>query len=179
MRPLLAVLALALVTLPCAARAEEPSIAPTHLVGEAPPAPRSWYGWQPLAVDAVAFGSLYATSLTHSDYLAMVGPTIYAFGGPMVHAFHGRWGASMGSLAVRVALPWAFAAIPSSCSSDGTDFRDSCRVNAMATRAIAGAALASIVDALALSWEAKPAPTLVPIANVTSTSASIGLSGVF
>jgi hypothetical protein len=66
---------------------------------EPPARPRHWYGWQTLLVDA---GSLALAPLG-------VGIVTYALGPPVVHAAHGRAGAMLGSLLLRVGLPIVLA----------------------------------------------------------------------
>ena len=64
----------------------------------AAPVERRWYGWQILAIDAAAAACVY-----YVNNAICLMP--YAFGGPIVHGLHGRWGRAGLSLGLRLALP--------------------------------------------------------------------------
>ena len=67
-----------------------------------------WYGWQTLAVDAVAVGSLLIGTTFHegSAPLATTAVAIYATGPVVIHLAHGSVGSGLGSLALRIGLPF-------------------------------------------------------------------------
>jgi hypothetical protein len=88
--------------------------APT--VAPAPPAPtgtapRRWYGWQTLAVDAVAVGTLTLTFVERDHghggipTVGLVPATLFWLGGPSLDAIHHRWPVAAVNLAARIAIP--------------------------------------------------------------------------
>lgn len=132
----------------------------------------TWYGWQPLLVDASVLGAMLAV---RSEYVAGAGLGAFAIGAPITHLAHDRWGAALGSLGLRVALPVTFALVG---SSNCTPSEEGNCMQAAAYGAILGMAAASLVDALALSWEAKPAPVM-PTASLSASGVTLGVTAVF
>lgn len=77
-----------------------PVAAPPVMLRQPEEKPRKhWYGWETLMTDGISFATM---------------PVIVGFGGyfvavPIVHLAHGRAGAALGSLALRVGAPIAMA----------------------------------------------------------------------
>lgn len=168
MRSLLLMLLLAM---PSVAHAD-----PGSVEHESPP-PRAttehtWYGWQPLLVDASVLGAMLAV---RSEYVAGAGLGAFVIGAPITHLAHERWGAALGSFGVRVALPITAAVVG---SSNCRPSEEGACMQAAAYGAFLGMAAASLIDAFALSWEAKPA-AVTPTASVSASGVTFGLSGVF
>ncbi len=157
------------------ARADEVSSAGAPVAAaDAPQTARTrWYGWQTLSTDGAAalFTVLSATADGRTGKDAFGGAALgaYALGGPTVHAAHGRWGASAGSLALRVGTPLVTglvgavvgAALPTKDDVEGAfDRTIGNPMLGMMYGALAGAVVASGIDAalLARRTEAAPAP---------------------
>lgn len=73
-------------------------------VKEPPPryGPPYWYGWQVNVVDAAGLAVLLTTS-AERRWQPLVWLGVYALGGPVVHAAHGRGWRALGSFGMRVA----------------------------------------------------------------------------
>jgi hypothetical protein len=100
----------------------------------------------------------------------------YVLGGPIVHGAHGYWGRAAVSLVLRGGLPLAGAALGASGCGGGSDC-----ANGVATTAILGMAIASLIDLAALSWEpATPAPAGLQASVSWSTQLVwLGAGGTF
>ncbi len=140
------------------ARADEPTAPSASSFARGPrPADREWYGWQVLLVDgasvvgtplvAVAASSAGATSAA-----VLVGLGGYFFGGPMVHAVHGRPGVALGSLALRVGLP-VVGGIAGAMFDKCGNTRELCLPAHAALGIVAGALGAIALDAGLLAYE--------------------------
>lgn len=132
-----------------------------------------------------------------SDQGALVGLGVlgYAIGAPIVHGAHGRGGAALGSLALRVGLPIAGAAIGAQikkgCShspSSNADSFDICLdFGYMGEGLVTGMLLASALDAGLLSWEVNDAGTdarrlsfsIAPAFEPKTGTKGVSLSGRF
>ncbi len=86
--------------------------------GATPPPPATttqWYGWQGLIPDAMSAGLIAASGASDSDggkvVLGVAGLSSFAFGAPIIHAAHGRWGIAALDLGVRAGSVGAGAAI--------------------------------------------------------------------
>ena len=133
-----------------------------------------WYGWQPLVADTAALG--LATQGGVNLILPAVGS--YVVAAPVIHLVHGRVGAALGSLAVRIAMPVMFGQwLDRDCRG-----QEQCGPEAVGGLVL-GMAVAVMIDATALSWESKPvkprSTAVMPTAAVTKEGLSLGLAGVF
>jgi hypothetical protein len=113
-----------------------------------------WYGGQTLLVDAISGGFFFIPPLAGAVFL---------FGGPVVHAGHGRPGIALLDLGLRIALPLGALLLSSTrCQSD-TGLCGSLMA------AGGGAVAASLLDSLLLA-RAPVSPPLTP-----SAAPSLGL----
>lgn len=64
----------------------------------------NWYGGETIVVDLASIATTVVGASANSSGLAVVGLGGLALGGPIVHFAHGRPGAALGSLALRVGL---------------------------------------------------------------------------
>lgn len=120
----------------------------------------------------------------HSEELAVAGLMAYVFVPPTIHGTHGRAGAALGSLGLRVGAPILGAVVASaSCDRDREPY--GC-LGAAAAGAVAGCALAVTLDATLLARERQPAPKrprrafrISPDLRATKDGASAGVLGVF
>src|SRR5580693_5839787 len=100
------------------AHGSEPPSAPTPSA-ETAGQERSWYGWQTLAVDAVAAGVGFGSIGLSGDgegsppdvYGGPAGLTIYGLGPPLVHVLHHRWDMALIDLGIRVGAPLLLGAV--------------------------------------------------------------------
>jgi hypothetical protein len=163
-------------------------------------AERQWYGWQTLLIDGVSLGSMplevgsssFASTPTAS-YLFVGSMSGYLLGPPLVHALHGSWARAATDLALRagaVALGGLVGSAMPELAPSCDPVRASClTVNTnggVVVFALAGAMIASTIDASFLGWEAHPreasrGPSLmvVPTAEVTPTGGGLGIGGTF
>jgi len=171
------------------------------VVAYAPPAaPASrggWYGWQTLTVDGVSLVTMpfeLAANTPSSTYLFVGSLSGFAFGAPLVHAAHGRWGTAAADLGMRVGFlavgNLAGAAIgkvgsPASCNHElpGCLTQTS---TGMVVGATIGALAASLLDASVLARGARPSEvppvpsfTWSPTASVLPSGGAAGLTGTF
>jgi hypothetical protein len=129
-----------------------------------------WYGWQTLLTDAGSFG---AALLTQNAYALAA---VYVLGAPVVHAAHGRAGAAVGSLALRVALPIAgiyLGAAAANCSAQFHHEDDQCGLTESVIGFGLGMLAASVIDATALSWETVEKKTPTPSFSIAPSVAPI------
>ena len=85
----------------------------------APPAPapspegpgRTFYGWQILLANGASLAVTSVAWQQESVPLGAAGLAGQAFGAPIVHAAHGRWGASFASFGINALVPLAGAAV--------------------------------------------------------------------
>lgn len=148
---------------------------------------RVWYGWQPLVVDLVAIsGAVATTNITTNDDALLVPVGAYVLGPSVVHAAHGNWIGAVGSVGLRISLPWLLASAGSQgCGGHATtDANEDCAMGGAFKGALVGVVIASAFDALAFSWSdrprtAAPTPNVAPTASVSPTGATFGLTGVF
>jgi hypothetical protein len=145
-----------------------------------------WYGWQTLIVD----GSALAVAFVRPELT----PAVYVFGGPIVHAAHGRWGTGLLSLGLRVGAPLvgglAGAAVTggAGCVSSSSS---SCISLGLVGGLLVGYATAVTVDAAVLAREpaaredARRAPrraaalSWAPSVAPRRDGAELGVSGAF
>jgi hypothetical protein len=140
------------------------------------PLRRTWYGWQTLAVDGVAFSLIAGgladspkpgtscasndTACTRPDSKTLIeaGAAIFVLGPPLVHLAHKNPYGVLG-LGLRVALPVAggLLAPPTRCPEDayGMEHCESGVVEGV----LVGALVATLIDAVLISWTPGPPDT--------------------
>jgi len=141
---------------------------------------RHWYGLPILITDGVAY-ILLATAVTDEKsrpFTVTLSLPAYALGGPITHAANGNWGRSGLSLLLRAGLPFAGLLVGSGgCGRGSGDCAES-----LATMAIVGMGVASMIDVAALSWKSVEPPraaSLQPSLVVSRDVTWIGASGRF
>jgi hypothetical protein len=97
---------------PGVCRADGP--APAAAPAPAPEPSTHWYGYQTLAFDGLALLLIVPAASSGSPYgsqlgLGAVALSVYGLGPPIVHLAHGRVGAALGDLGMRLAAPTALA----------------------------------------------------------------------
>lgn len=119
-------------------------LAATSARAQEQPAPKSWYGYEILALDVpVGFISsrvpdaLFAMPLT----------------GPMVHLANGQPGRALGSLALRGGLPLLGAFGLLATAHCGGNSEELCGLGQFLVGGLAGFALAEIIDVAVLAWK--------------------------
>jgi hypothetical protein len=145
--------------------------APKPTVELKPPAETRWYGWQTLAVDAVAVSSFaYGVEYERGE-LILGSLAVFVVVPPIVHLAHDRLGAAGGSLFLRLAVPALFTAVSLTTCSENE--QGSCPQLAFYGAIAMGFAIASATDAIFLGREpvprAQPMPpraTLVPMPSL-------------
>lgn len=179
--------------------AVEPSPAHADLVVAGSSSPSSsasgrteFYGWINMLVGELGLGSAVGIAALSSlsaggggsdaGGAAALGGAAYLFGGPIVHAVKGDFTKSLGAFGLLVGLPVTGALIGYGASS-GCESND-CGVEAAVWGGVTGAALAPIVDGLALGWksgrsEHAELPAVMPYATPIAGGASLGLVGTF
>jgi hypothetical protein len=176
---------------PSLARADEPAAAP-FAASPASTGHESWYGWQPLLVDAASIASMVGGGFAQGaagDTAIVFGSAGVVLGAPMIHLGHGHTGKAATSLALRILLPLGATltgalvgdlAAPRA-SSPGTGWYE-----AMGGFAglLSGGALAIGIDDVVLSREAvaPPAerhPTIEPRISSVRGGATFGVGGTF
>ena len=141
-----------------------------------------WYGAPSVVTDSVSIGlvtagALSVGALSNSDFqygMMLTGLAGYTFGGPIVHAASGRWGAAGASLGIR-AVPWVVLGVLRNASNNED----------IGNWAFVGAALAAmIVDDAVLSWKDAPKKNMSPVGvmpaiNFKTGGVSMNVSGAF
>lgn len=163
-----AMVAITILLAPCLAQAGEPrpdaSDAPREAAAadesrsHAPDEPMKsrWYGWQILATDGTAVALLTVPAVSGS--VAAIYPSlgIYAFGGPVIHAAHGRWGIAALSFGARALIPIGSTlggmAIDEGLNGGG----ELAGLVGSFVGMFVGLSSAMALDASALSWERVP-----------------------
>jgi hypothetical protein len=160
-----------------------------------------WYGYQTLASDGLALGAMFLGSAIAASsegsgngaggvgaVLAGAGVLTYMGGGAVVHGFHGRTGAAVASVGMRVGLPFlggAIGAATAHCSSDhdGLDF---CPLPQVVVGAFLGGVTAMVADGALLSHEsiqrtpgADTSFRLAPSFDPQRKSAGLAVAGAF
>lgn len=135
-----------------------------------------WYGWQTLAVDALAIPVAFLKP--------EVGIGTYALGPPIVHWAHGNPGRGAGSLAIRVGVP-ALLGLAAASSSGGTT--EGFGIQTVLPLATAWF-IAVFTDAIVIAREPVPVEkksarlgpvTLIPSLATTGKQTTFSLSGTF
>lgn len=164
----------------------------------------SWYGWQTLAVDAVAMtafvygiergaGDVF-TSDRGGEAFAYAGFGGYLLGGPVLHLIHERPGAALGSFGLRAAAPlvgmYAGTAMAGCDRGSGNAGGDLCGMEEAGIGLMIGAGAAIALDAALLarketrSSDHRPRPSaqrprLSPGVVVTAERRALVLAGSF
>lgn len=166
------------------ARAQVPSVSPTPQPSETA-AQSEWYGWQTLLTDAASItlitaGAMVQDGNSHSqDGNRMLGTSLmltglagYVAGAPIMHFGKRQPGRGLGSIAMRVSLPFVGGVIgaeSASChaSSDESGY---CGVGEAALGVGLGALTAIALDASVLAW--------APMKEEGNAEASFGFAPV-
>jgi hypothetical protein len=124
------------------------------------------YGGQIVAASLASIPLGLAAEKVKTGYGARTFLAVYAFGPPLVHAFHGRYGTAFGSLGLRVALP-VVAAFIGAAATASPPSQETYLNSAFAGGALGlvlGMAGATVIDAVFLAdqrfVEAPPAPAI-------------------
>lgn len=142
---------------------------------------KSWYGYQTLAVDALAVGMIYIAVSQDSDSnrLDLVGFGTYLLGAPLVHVAHGRI-AALPSLGMRVGAAVLFGVGVAACvATEGAD----CLAAALGFLAfpavIALDAAVFAYDRVEPSRRAEPQSLVVPFYDPTHRAGMVSWAGTF
>ncbi|MGE0324425.1 MAG: hypothetical protein AB7S68_19060 [Polyangiaceae bacterium] len=132
-----------------------------------------WYGWQTLLVDAASVG---LAVVTQNAYVFLGGYWIFP---PVLHLGHGQPSRAIGSLGLRVALPFIGMGLGSGQDGNGEDGDAG-----LVYGALTGLVVASILDAAWLSWKDERVPvnqalSSAPLFAMTQHSAIGGWQGSF
>ena len=128
--------------------------------------PRHWYGWQTILVDAGSLLMFLGGAASQSGTLAAFSGVTYAVGPPIVHAVHGRAGEALGSVLLRVGLPFLLAVVGVGIGDAATPSNQSNNVFAAGpivgalTGLVTGVLAAAAIDDAVLAWE--PGPVSIP-----------------
>jgi hypothetical protein len=112
-----------------------------------------WYGWQTLAVDAAAV-ALLAFEPAFDARLPSRAPSIgvYAIGPAVIHFSHGSVGKGLGSLALRIAMPFLGFRF-GNLLSESLQWPSGSGMEASAVGALVGGAGAMALDATLIGWD--------------------------
>jgi hypothetical protein len=128
-----------------------------------PSGERSWYGYQILLADGLAYAAL-ASAITNHDgtALGIAGVGIYMVASPVIHGIHHETTNLLGSIAMRLFIPLAGFAIGegSGGCSDSED-RGFCKVMHGFAGMGLGMIVATVVDT-AMAWTPPAAAQPVP-----------------
>jgi hypothetical protein len=178
------------VALVLAAAAVLAASAPRTASAEEPPPPATtseWYGGQLLVADALALGTTMGAiyldpERTFEQPLFYLGLGMYALGGPILHAVHGKRGRGAVSLGLRLGVP-AAAGVTTALVRGHSCVGQDCGANA-AAYGVMGAGLAalgvSVLDAVFASEDIPVERSWTPtIAPLPGGGASFGVAGTF
>ena len=121
-----------------------------------------------LSNDGIAAGFFFAgVADDHNTPLLGISGVTFAAGAPVVHLSHGQWEMALGSVGLRVVGPLLGAVIGSTqdgkTSSDMSGGNTSVRSTTMGVAI--GGLVASAIDGLLLAYDARPAPSSIPVRN--------------
>jgi hypothetical protein len=115
-------------------------------------ATRRWYGTPTLIIDAAAATLFTVGGIWMDEGLGPIialGVPAYVLGGPIVHASHGNWGRSAGSLLLRAGAPLLGAIFGASmCVRESGDC-----IEGVITFGAVGMVTAAVLDLSLLHWE--------------------------
>ncbi|MBX3129021.1 MAG: hypothetical protein KF718_20055 [Polyangiaceae bacterium] len=140
---------------------------------------RQWYGWQTLTLDGAALGTLLLAAAADSSELVVVSGLTYAVGPALVHTGHGRPGAALGSIALRLGGPAIGGYLGSAPSGSDLGTAVLGVLLGMAGAIALDSAVLARKDAPVAGSRAAHGVRWVPRAHVERTSATLGLDGVF
>ena len=135
---------------------------------------RTWYGNQTIVVDVASTLLMVGGLAGHVDAVFLIGLAGYAFGGPAIHAVHGRPEITLASFFVRFAVP-AVTGLIGAGIGDATlrrqpSFNDGSFLSPPVAGALVGVPLgmvgAMVLDSSLLAWTPAP-PTARPRPVVT------------
>ena len=112
---------------------------------------RNWYGWQILVTDSASVAVFTAGASASRTSLLVLGLAGYLAAAPIVHLAHGRPGAAVGSLAIRVLLP--ILGVAAGAAIDGGQCRELCIPLGAVVGFGLGAVVASAIDIVLLANE--------------------------
>jgi len=148
-----------------------------------PPTDTRWYGYQTLLADAASTALLIGAAKSETPTLAALGLGTYLIAGPVIHLANGRPKAAGTSLALRLSLPLAGAAlgVGLGAATVGTGGWAGLVVLFVgAIGGIAGAGVASIIDATTLAREKVPRNSGFTMGVVpTRGGLTVGAAGTF
>ena len=161
---------------------EPAGVEPGTRTDAAPPERLSWYGYQTFSADATAIALLFVAAEKEWDPGAVGGVGLYLLGAPTVHAVHRRPGAVVGSLALRIFLPFlgsALGAASADCRVQVVN-DENCDFGGKVMGFVFGAAAAVVIDSAAIAWERKaPGGVERPATRAASSpTASLSLAPV-
>jgi hypothetical protein len=130
---------------------------------------RRWYGYQILAIDTLAVTAVLVDGAADwGGAAAIPAYFVYVVAPPSVHSLaHGREGAALGSLGLRLALPIGGAVVAAETCDGGE-----CVASAT-TGLVLGAALATFIDAGLLAWKDVQ---IRPLASISPSGVSGALA---
>jgi hypothetical protein len=137
-----------------------------------------WYGYQTLAVDAVALGVLALAVEGDDSEVAWLGLGLAVAGPAMVHATHGRTSAAVGSSLLRLGAVAAGLSIGAALETCGPEAHSTCRVEGAMIGALVGWGTAAVIDGVVVARERR-APRVVPTFATTGDGVRVGLGGRF
>ncbi|MGE0547198.1 MAG: hypothetical protein AB7O24_01865 [Kofleriaceae bacterium] len=128
-----------------------------------------WYGLQTLAADGLTFTAALLAGYSDQDDLGMaVLVTGYMFAAPGVHAAHGQGGRALGSMGLRLVMPFVGLAV-----ADNGD------IDELIMGTLGGAAIASLFDAFVIArGYSNPKPrTWAPTIRQAPGGVMLGIGG--
>lgn len=137
-----------------------------------------WYGYQTLAVDALALGVLALAVEEDDPEVAWVGLGLATVGPALVHAAHNRTTAAVGSSLLRVGAVAAGLSIGAALESCGPDAHSTCRAEGAMIGALIGWGTAALIDGVVVAREQR-ARRVVPTFAATGDGVRVGLGGRF
>jgi hypothetical protein len=147
-----------------------------------PSGPASWYGYQTFAPDALALTIfVVAGGVRAEDPAVATVAGLYLLGAPTVHALHRRPGAVVGSLSLRIVLPFLSSVVGAAVADCGNAVvnDEACDFGERFVGFGVGMLLAMVADAALLSWErpapppGKPSPPTPRAARTSTTTVSL------
>jgi hypothetical protein len=160
----------ALVLATAGTAAAQPAETPAKKV----PTASEWYGWQILGADAAVLGT---ATLTDNGTIALG----WIGSGAVVHVAHGHEGRAIGSIAARVALPFAGLML-GAASSQGCS-GDLCGFGPAIVGGLIGMGTAEVIDLVDATDEREivpvSAPRWQPVAKVSHSTATVGFVARF
>ncbi len=183
--------------LPPAAIASPTDISPPGMTPAVEPTPAEdagtkSYWYQTLGADGLAFAFTLAGARGNGDAGVTLGLGTYLLGAPIIHVAHGRPGRAVGSVAMRIGLPFLGAMVgaalePKHNCRPGVDSFECGDDEGPSGEVVLGLLLgvvgASLIDATVMADgdapAAKPQRTLAPTARASQHGIALGLSGTF